>query len=245
MRLDNLLFYNHLTTSRHKAKTLILEGKVSVNGEVVTKPSKDVSEEVTITLSLGEEGQRVSRGGLKLEKALQVWNICPTQWVCLDVGASTGGFTEVLLRHGAHKVYALDVGHGQLADILREDNRVVNLEGINARQIAPDLIPEGIDFACIDVSFISLTLVLSEVLKCLKPHSDIVVLIKPQFEVGQAGIGKNGVVRDTKQHEWAIQKIHELAKKLALEVMGVEESPIVGGEGNREFLMYLRNRGTQ
>lgn len=242
MRLDNLLFHKHLTTSRHKAKILIQEGKVLVNGEVVTKPSKEISEEVTVTLSLGKEGQRVSRGGLKLEKALQVWNICPTQWICLDVGASTGGFTEVLLRHGAHKVYAIDVGHGQLADILREDSRVVNLEGINARQIAPDLIPEGVDFACLDVSFISLTLVLPEVLKCLKPHSDIVVLIKPQFEVGQAGIGKNGVVRDPKQHEWAIQKIRELAKQLTLEVMGIEESPVLGGEGNREFLMYLHRR---
>jgi 23S rRNA (cytidine1920-2'-O)/16S rRNA (cytidine1409-2'-O)-methyltransferase len=242
MRLDNLLFHNHLTSSRHKAKTLILEGKVLVNGEVVTKPSKDVSKEVTVTLSLGEEWQRVSRGGLKLEKALQVWNIRPAQWICLDVGASTGGFTEVLLHHGANKVYAIDVGHGQLADILRKDSRVVSLEGINARQMTPDLISEEIDFACIDVSFISLTLVLPEVLKFLKPHSDIVVLIKPQFEVGREGIGKKGVVKDPKQHELAIQKIHELAKQLALEVVGVEESPIRGGEGNREFLMYLHRR---
>lgn len=240
MRLDNLLFHNRLTSSRQKAKTLILEGKVSVNGEVVTKPSKDVSPEVTVTLSLGEEWQRVSRGGLKLEKALQVWKIRPDQWTCLDVGASTGGFTEVLLHHGAKKVYAIDVGHGQLAEILREDTRVVNLEGINARRMAPDLIPEEIDFGCIDVSFISLTLVLPEVLKFLKPHSDLVVLIKPQFEVGRDGIGKNGVVKEPKQHELAIQKIQKLAEQLALEVIGVAESPIVGGDGNREFLMCLR-----
>jgi 23S rRNA (cytidine1920-2'-O)/16S rRNA (cytidine1409-2'-O)-methyltransferase len=240
IRLDQLLVTKGLTPSRQKAHELIVQGEVLVNGDIINKPSKKVSCEAVLTIT-SNAWQRVSRGGLKLEPALTVWQINPHQWICLDVGASTGGFTEVLLQRGAKKVYALDVGHGQLAAQLRRDPRVINLEGINARHLEPSLLPEPIDFCCIDVSFISLTLIIPEILKFLKPHSHLIALIKPQFEVGRAGIGKNGIVKDPQQHQLAINKIKELSAKLVLTVVGLIESPILGTGGNKEFLIYLRN----
>lgn len=240
IRLDQLLVTKGLTPSRQKAHELITQGEVLVNGDIVTKPSKKVPCEANLTIT-SNAWQRVSRGGLKLEQALTAWQINPHQWICLDVGASTGGFTEVLLKQGAKKVYALDVGHGQLAEQLRRDHRVVNLEGMNARHLKPTLLPTLIDFCCIDVSFISLTLIIPEILKFLKPHSPLIALIKPQFEVGRAGIGKKGIVKDPQQHQLAINKIKALSEKLALEVVGVIESPILGTGGNKEFLIYLRN----
>lgn len=240
IRIDKLLVSKKLTQSRQRAVFLINEGKVFVNGQQITKPSIEIDEESNIEIR-GEDIKWVSRGGLKLEQALKVWNIKPENWVCMDIGASTGGFTDVLIDNGAMKVYAIDVGHGQLAQKLRDNPKVINLEGTNIRHLSKKVISELVDMVCIDVAFISLTLVIPEVIKFLKPNGIIIALIKPQFEVGRKRIGK-GIVRKSEYHDLAIQKITSSLENYKLVNIGIIESPILGGEGNKEFLIYLKRK---
>jgi len=217
---------------------MIEEGKVFVNGKIIKKPSTKIDIDTDIKIK-GEDIRWVSRGGIKLEKALKIWNINLKKQTCLDVGASTGGFTDVLISSGAKKVYALDVGHGQLDEKLRNNPKVVNIEKTNARNINKNLIQELVDFICIDVSFISLTMVIPEVLKFLKPKGIIVALLKPQFELGKGGVDKSGIVKRKTQHELVIKKIEVLATNLNLCIKGITESPILGKNGNKEFLVYI------
>ena len=206
-RLDQLLFEKGLTESRERAKTTIMSGIVYVNGQKVEKPGTPVDPEAQIEVR-GNALPYVSRGGFKLEKALKVFPIDPTGKVCIDCGASTGGFTDVLLKNGAEKVYAVDVGYGQLAWSLRTDPRVVNLERCNVRYISEEEIPEMLDMAVMDVSFISIKLVIPAVAKLLKEGADYVCLIKPQFEAGREEVGKKGVVRDPAVHVSVLSLIH-------------------------------------
>lgn len=238
IRIDKLLFDRKITKSRERAKFLIKEGKVFADGKAIEKPSIKIDIESDIEIK-GKDIQWVSRGGSKLEKALKIWSINPKGQICLDVGASTGGFTDVLISNGAKKVYALDVGHGQLDEKLKNDPRVISIEKTNARAIDKNLIKELVDFICIDVSFISLNLVMPEVIKFLKPEGIIVALLKPQFELGKGVIGKSGVVKKKAQHELVIRKIKALAVDLHLNIKGITESPILGKHGNKEFLVYL------
>ena len=238
-RLDQLLFERGLTESRERAKTTIMSGLVFVNGQRVDKPGTAVDPEAEIDVR-GEALPFVSRGGFKLDKALKVFPVDPAGKVCIDCGASTGGFTDVLLQHGAAKVYAVDVGYGQLAWKLRTDARVVNLERCNLRYITEELIPEPLDLAVMDVSFISIRLVLPAVCALLKPGADYICLIKPQFEAGREEVGKKGVVRDRSVHERVVREILDLAPTIGLGVLGLDYSPIKGPEGNIEYLCYLK-----
>jgi 23S rRNA (cytidine1920-2'-O)/16S rRNA (cytidine1409-2'-O)-methyltransferase len=188
----------------------------------------------------GEDIPYVSRGGLKLAKALVEFDIDVTGLIALDVGASTGGFTDCLLQHGAGRVYAVDVGYGQLAWKLRQETRVINLEKTNIRYLEPETLGERVDLVVIDASFISLAKVLPNTLRHLKPGGSIVALIKPQFEVGKGEVGKGGVVRDEEKHRAVVRSIEEFAQSLGLTVNGVTDSPILGPKGNREFLIYLK-----
>ena len=183
----------------------------------------------------------VSRGGYKLDKALKVFPVDPSGKICIDCGASTGGFTDVLLQHGAARVYAVDVGYGQLAWKIRNDERVVNLERMNLRYISTEQIPEPLDLAVMDVSFISIRLVLPAVRQLLKPEADLICLIKPQFEAGREAVGKRGVVRDPAVHEAVIREILDYAAAHELRVMGLDYSPIKGPEGNIEYICHMRN----
>ncbi|MCV6637191.1 TlyA family RNA methyltransferase [Candidatus Albibeggiatoa sp. nov. NOAA] len=237
MRLDKLLQHQNLASSRQRAQALIAEGQVWIDNQCVTKASKTFPETTQIEIR-GETLQWVSRGGLKLEQAFNTWPLA-NPITCLDVGASTGGFTDVLLSLGANKVYAVDVGHEQLVEKLRQDDRVVNLEGMNIRQLDNNLIPEPIDFCCIDVSFISLTLVLPEIIHFLQSQANVVALVKPQFEVGQQGLGKKGVVKDEAQHQFALDKVRQCAENLGFEIKAQIDSPVLGGKGNKEFLLWL------
>jgi len=239
-RLDQLVFDRGLTESRERAKTTIMSGLVFVNGQRVDKPGTAVDPEATIEVR-GEGLPFVSRGGYKLDKALKVFPVNPAGKVCIDCGASTGGFTDVLLQHGAAKVYAVDVGYGQLAWKLRNDPRVVNLERCNLRYVGPEQIPEPLDLAVMDVSFISIRLVLPAVKSLLKSEAELVCLIKPQFEAGREEVGKKGVVRDSRVHEQVIEEILRFAPTAGLSVMGLDYSPIKGPEGNIEYLCYLKN----
>ena len=238
IRIDKLLFSKKIAKSRERAKILIEEGKVFVNGKVIEKPSIKIDIDADIEIK-GEDIRWVSRGGIKLEKALKIWNINLKKQTCLDVGASTGGFTDVLISSGAKKVYALDVGHGQLDEKLRNNPKVVNIEKTNARNIDKNLIRELVDFICIDVSFISLTMIIPEVIKFVKPKGIIVALLKPQFELGKEGVDKSGIVKRKTQHELVIKKIKVLAANLNLCIKGITESPILGKNGNKEFLVYI------
>jgi len=236
-RLDKLLVEKGLIQSRKRARDLILENGVSVSGQIINKP--DVQIDIKTQIEIHKQDiPWVSRGGLKLEKAIKLWNIKPKGWVCLDVGASTGGFTDVLLTYEAKKVYSLDVGHGQLAEKLKNDPRVINLEKINIRQLDKNLIKEPIHFISIDVSYISLTIILPIAVKFLEPGGKIVALIKPQFELGPKGT-KKGIVKDSEKHNLAIRKIQELGKELSLKEKGLTESPILGFKGNKEFLIFF------
>ena len=238
-RLDQLLFEHGYTESRERAKTTIMSGLVFVNGQRVDKPGTAVDPEAAIEVR-GEALPFVSRGGFKLDKALKVFPIDPSGKTCLDCGASTGGFTDVLLQHGAKKVYAVDVGYGQLAWKLRMDERVVNLERTNLRYITPEQIPEAIELAVMDVSFISIRLVIPAVRQLLTPGADYVCLIKPQFEAGREEVGKKGVVRDSAVHERVIQSILAFAPTEGFSVRGLDYSPIKGPEGNIEYLCHLK-----
>jgi len=241
LRIDKLLVKKGLCESREKAQALILAGKVSIktpSGEFkkVFKPGTQVEENVE--LKIEEDIPYVSRGGLKLEGALKVFAIDPSGKVCLDIGASTGGFTHCLLLHGAKKVYALDVGKGQLHYKLRQDPRVINMEKINARYLKPEMFEELFDLITIDVSFISLTKILPPLKPLLKKEGKILALIKPQFELSPAEV-KKGIVKDSLLHKKAVDKIWDFSVKLNYRPLGVAESPIQGAKGNKEFFILL------
>lgn len=238
-RLDNLLIERGIVQSRERAKGLILSGDVRVNGNPVNKAGTLVDEDADIELT-GKDIPYVSRGGLKLEKAIKEFGVNIKDKVAVDVGASTGGFTDCLLHHGTKKVYAVDVGYGQLAWKLRKDPRVVVIERKNIRHIKPSDIGEPLNIATIDVSFISLKLVLPVVKNLLKENGEIIALIKPQFEVGKGEVGKGGIVREKEKHEKVISEIKSFAIDLGLKVLNVTESPIAGQKGNVEFLIYLQ-----
>lgn len=237
-RLDVLLVQRGLARSRAEAKELIQSGGVWINGAAVTKPAQDVPADAEIALH-AERMPFVSRGGRKLEKALRVFPIDLTGCTALDIGASTGGFTDCMLQSGAARVYAVDVGSGQLAPSLCSDPRVVNLEKTNIRALSPEQVPP-VDFFATDVSFISLTLVLPEAFRFLKMGGSGVCLIKPQFEVGRGRVGKNGVVRDPALHREVVAHIADFARSMGFAVCGLDFSPIRGPEGNIEYLMYVK-----
>ena len=240
VRLDQLVYDLGYTESRERAKTTILSGLVFVNGQRADKPGTPVAPDAKIEVR-GEAIPFVSRGGFKLDKALQVFPIDPSGKSCIDCGASTGGFTDVLLQHGAAKVYAVDVGYGQLAWKLRNDPRVVNLERTNLRYVTAEQIPELLELAVMDVSFISIKLVLPAVKALLVPGADLVCLIKPQFEAGRDEVGKKGVVRDSGVHCQVIRGILDFAPQIGLSVMGLDFSPIKGPEGNIEYICHMKN----
>jgi 23S rRNA (cytidine1920-2'-O)/16S rRNA (cytidine1409-2'-O)-methyltransferase len=241
IRLDQLVFDLGLAESRERAKTTIMSGLIFVNGQRVDKPGTAIDPASRIELH-GEPLPFVSRGGYKLDKALKVFPVDPAGKTCLDCGASTGGFTDVLLQHGAGKVYAVDVGYGQLAWKLRTDERVVNLERTNLRYITPEQIPEPIALAVMDVSFISIRLVIPAVKALLLPDADFICLIKPQFEAGREEVGKKGVVRDSAVHERVIREILDFIPTVGMTAEGLDFSPIKGPEGNIEYLCHLKNR---
>lgn len=238
-RLDILLVEKGLCESRERAKALIMAGQVYVDGQKCDKAGENIDETKTPEIR-GETLKYVSRGGLKLEKALLEFPIDLTEKVCMDIGASTGGFTDCMLQNGAKKVFAIDVGYGQFSWKLRNDKRVVNMERTNIRYVTPENIGEEIDFASIDVSFISLRLVLPVLYELLKADGEAVALIKPQFEAGREQVGKKGVVRDIKVHLSVIENVLDFAKNAGFAVLGLSYSPIKGPEGNIEYLAYLK-----
>lgn len=241
-RLDILLVERGLAPSRERARALILAGQVVVGDRLVDKAGTKVDDQAPIRVK-GADLRYVSRGGLKLEKALAAFDLDVRGRTALDVGASTGGFTDCLLQHGAARVIAVDVGYGQLAWSLREDPRVVNLERTNIRHLEPGALAETPDLAVIDASFISLEKVLPPTLLLLADRADVVALIKPQFEVGKGQVGKGGVVRDPEQHQRVVDRVRCFAEQLGCEVLGLDESPILGPKGNREFLIHLCKTG--
>lgn len=237
-RLDALLVNRGMFESRAKAQAAIMAGQVLVNEQKIEKAGTAVNPECTIRL-LGNKLPYVSRGGLKLEKALQIFPISVAEKVVADVGASTGGFTDCALQNGAAKVYALDVGYGQLAWKLRQDERVINMERTNVRYLEEDSLPEKVDAVTIDVAFISLDKILPAVHKILKDSGFVVALIKPQFEAGKENIGKKGVVKDAGVHEDVINNVISFAKQEGFGIAGLDFSPIKGPEGNIEYLLYM------
>lgn len=240
-RLDKLMVERGLAPSREKAQALIMAGQVVVGDHAAEKAGQQVLPEVDIRIK-GELLPYVSRGGLKLARGLEQFGVDPSGRVAIDVGASTGGFTDCLLQHGAARVYAVDVGYGQLAWKLREDPRVVVLEKTNIRHLQPDQLDPLPDLAVIDASFISLNLVLPPTLALLVRPAEVVALVKPQFEVGKGAVGKGGIVRDPKLHDEVLRKMQALATELGAELLGICDSPITGADGNREFLMGLKTR---
>lgn len=238
-RLDVLLVEKQLASSREKAKAIIMSGIVYVEGQKEDKAGSMFPEEANIEVR-GTTLRYVSRGGLKLEKAMSHFGMELTGKVCMDVGSSTGGFTDCMLQNGAVKVYAIDVGHGQLDWKLRNDERVVCMEKTNIRYVVPENLQEAPDFSSIDVSFISLTKVLGPVYNLLTENGEVVCLIKPQFEAGREKVGKKGVVRDPKVHEEVIHKVIEFALENGYGVFHLEFSPIKGPEGNIEYLLHLK-----
>ena len=240
-RRDVLVVRHGLASSREKAKALIMEGHVYVDGQKEDKAGMSFPENASVEVR-GETLRYVSRGGLKLEKALRVFPIDLTDRVCLDIGASTGGFTDCMLQNGAGKVYSIDVGYGQFDWRLRNDPRVVCMEKTNIRYVEPQDLPETASFASIDVSFISLSKVLPAVTALLEPDSELVCLIKPQFEAGREKVGKHGVVRDPSVQKEVILSVIGYAAQNGLSPLGLDYSPIKGPEGNIEFLLWLRKR---
>ena len=242
-RLDVLLVNRGLAPSREKAKTLIMEGKVFVNHNREDKAGSTFPDDCQIEIH-GETLKYVSRGGLKLEKAMNHFTISLEGKVCMDIGASTGGFTDCMLQNGASKVFSVDVGYGQFAWKLRQDPRVVCMEKTNIRYVTPEQIGEPLDFASVDVSFISLTKVLGPARELLTDGGEMVCLIKPQFEAGREKVGKKGVVRDPKVHEEVIHRVIDFALDNGFSILNLEFSPIKGPEGNIEYLIYLeKGRG--
>jgi len=241
-RLDIVLVERGLAVSRERARARILAGQVRVNGEVVSKAGHPTAPDADVSL-IEPDHPYVSRGGVKLAHALDTFAVDPTGRLALDVGASTGGFTDVLLRRGASHVVALDVGHGQLDWRIRNDPRVTVIERVNARTLTPDQLPETrrtFDLAVMDVSFISVRQVLPAIVPLLAPGADAVILVKPQFEAGRDEVGKGGLVRDPIVHTRVVEEAAAAASALGLSRVATTESPITGSEGNREFFLHLR-----
>jgi len=243
LRIDRLLVESGIAETEAKAKALVMSGVVIVDNKRVEKPSEIFVRDKTIRLK-GEEDRIkfVGRGGLKLEKALDVFNICVSGYVCLDIGASTGGFTDCLLQNGAKKIYAVDAGTNQLVWKLRNDERVVVREKTNARYLEPEDFDDKFDLIVIDVSFISIRKLFSAIKPLMRPEGKIIALIKPQFEVGRDEVEKGGVVRDNKKHEQVIIEINTFANKIGFQVEGITDSPILGAAGNKEFLVKYGKR---
>lgn len=241
-RLDILLVDRGLAASREKAKAIIMSGIVYVDGQKEDKAGSTFEDTVEIEVR-GNTLKYVSRGGLKLEKAMEEFGLTLNEKICMDVGASTGGFTDCMLQNGAVKVYSIDVGHGQLAWKLRNDERVVCMERTNMRYVTPEDIPDQIDFSSIDVSFISLTKILLPVKNLLVPEGEVVCLIKPQFEAGRDKVGKKGVVRDRKVHKEVIELVLDYAQSIGFVPLNLDFSPVKGPEGNIEYLLHIRNGG--
>ncbi len=239
-RLDVLLVKRNLAESREKAKAVIMSGIVYVDGQKEDKAGASFPETVQIEVR-GSTLKYVSRGGLKLEKAMTCFGVTLEGKICMDVGASTGGFTDCMLQNGAVKVYAVDVGHGQLAWKLRNDERIVCMEETNIRYVTPESVADKIRFVSIDVSFISLTKVLGAVKALMEPDGEVVCLIKPQFEAGREKVGKKGVVREKSVHLEVIEKVAAFAGSIGFEAQHLEFSPIKGPEGNIEYLLHLKN----
>ena len=241
-RLDILLVEKGLCESREKAKALIMAGQVFVDGQKCDKAGENVDIEKVPEIR-GETLRYVSRGGLKLEKALNTFPIDLNGKICMDIGASTGGFTDCMLQNGAKKVFAVDVGYGQFSWKLRNDERVVNMERTNIRYVKPEDIGVALDFASVDVSFISLKLVLPVLYELLADNGEAVALIKPQFEAGRGQVGKKGVVRDINIHYSVVEAVLAFAESIGFSVCGLSFSPIKGPEGNIEYLAYLKKGG--
>lgn len=242
-RLDVLLVNRGLAPSREKAKAMIMEGNVFVENQREDKAGSSFDVNANIEIK-GNTLKYVSRGGLKLEKAMTHFGIELTDKICMDIGASTGGFTDCMLQNGAKKVYAVDVGYGQFAWKLRQDERVVCMEKTNIRYVTPDDIADRLDFASVDVSFISLTKVLESARNLLQDDGEMVCLIKPQFEAGREKVGKKGVVREKSVHEEVICKVIDYAVSIGFVVLNLEYSPIKGPEGNIEYLVYIKKAET-
>ena len=242
IRLDNYIADNGLAPSREKAKALIMAGVVYVDNQKVDKAGTFITEEQNVEVRGGEQ-KYVSRGGLKLEKAMNSFDVTLYDKVCMDIGASTGGFTDCMLQNGAVKVFAVDVGYGQLAWKLRCDDRVVNMERTNIRYVTLEDIKEPLDFASVDVAFISLKLVLPVAYNLLKDSGEVVALIKPQFEAGREKVGKKGVVKDISVHKEVVYAIYDFATSNGFGVLGLDFSPIKGPEGNIEYLIHLKKNG--
>lgn len=240
-RLDVLMVQRGLAESREKAKAVIMSGNVFVDGQREDKAGASFGEKAVIEVK-GNPLKYVSRGGLKLEKAVECFEVSLTDRICMDVGSSTGGFTDCMLQSGARKVYAVDVGTNQLAWKLRQDERVTVMERTNIRYVTKEQIPEPVEFASIDVAFISLTKVLQPVKDLLVPDGEIVALIKPQFEAGREQVGKKGVVRDRNVHLEVIERVLAYAESIGFAVRNLEYSPIKGPEGNIEYLAHLKNQ---
>lgn len=239
-RLDVYLCEKGLVESREKGKALIMAGIVFVNNQKVDKPGFQVKEGANVEIR-GETLKYVSRGGLKLEKAMENFQITLKDKICADIGASTGGFTDCMLQNGAKKVYSIDVGYGQLAWKLRTDERVVNLERTNFRYCTNEQVPDELDFASVDVSFISLTKILPVMQTLMKKNAESVCLIKPQFEAGKEKVGKKGVVREASTHLEVVNKIIDFAVSMGFSVENLEFSPIKGPQGNIEYLIHIKN----
>ena len=242
IRLDVAVTERGLAPSRERAKALIMAGQIYVNNQKADKAGTMIEETDQLELR-GESLRYVSRGGLKLEKAMSCFPLNLQDACCMDIGASTGGFTDCMLQNGAKKVYSIDVGYGQLAWKLRNDPRVVNLERTNIRYVTREQVPDPIDFASVDVSFISLTLVLPVAHLLLSPAGKMVCLVKPQFEAGKGRVGKKGVVREPQIHQEVLEKVVHFAKDNGFGVLGLDFSPVKGPEGNIEYLLYLQNNG--
>lgn len=238
-RLDGILVEKGLVTGRDKAKAVIMAGHVYVNNQKSDKPGEQVDDSALIEVR-GGELKYVSRGGLKLEKAMEVFPVSLGGLVCMDIGASTGGFTDCMLQNGAKKVYAVDVGYGQLAWSLRSDERVVVMERTNIRYVTRENVPDELDFISVDVSFISLKLVLPVAYALLIDGGEMVCLVKPQFEAGRGSVGKKGVVRDKAVHLSVLHDVARFAFENGFSVLGLDFSPVKGPEGNIEYLMYLK-----
>ena len=243
IRLDQLLLEQGYETSRERAKALIMSGAVFLDGRRADKPGLQVTRDAEPEVR-GKALPYVSRGGLKLEKALKVFSVDPTGKTCIDCGASTGGFTDVLLQNGAAKVYAVDVGYGQLAWKLRQDPRVVNIERCNLRYLSEEQVPEKLDLAVMDVSFISIRLILPVIRPFLREGADFLCLIKPQFEAGREQVGKKGIIRDPAVHAEVLRLCLDAAVRDGYSVLGLDYSPIRGADGNIEFLCHLKNTET-
>jgi len=238
-RLDKLLVEKGMVQSRERARALIMERRVTVDGQILEKPGTLVKMDAPLQIQ-GEDLPYVSRGGLKLEAALKAFEVHPEGKVVIDVGASTGGFTDCVLQKGAKKVYAIDVGYGQLAWKLQKDLRVTNLERRNIRYLKREEVSEEADLILVDTSFISIEKFLSHLVEFLKEGGDLLCLIKPQFEVGKGEVGKGGVVKDSKLHQKVVDRISQFSRGLGLTVGGIIESPLLGPKGNKEFFIRLK-----